>query len=99
MAAASRRRDQRSGSLARAPVLVGPDRLLFLSAMSSVTEQNGQSIRPRRRLPVAGPQFWRKLVAMLVVNLLVAVVLVTLNADYDPWQTFKTCNSIGFSIW
>ncbi len=73
--------------------------------MPSVTEQNSQSSRPqqqeqpRRLLGITSSHFWRKLVAMLVVNLLITVLLVMLNADYDPWQTLKTCNAIGFSIW
>ncbi len=67
--------------------------------MSSVTEESTPSTLPRRLLDVAGAQFWRKLVAMLVVNLLIAVLLVMLSTNYDPWQTLKTCNAIGFSIW
>jgi signal transduction histidine kinase len=46
-----------------------------------------------------GPRFWRQLAIMLVLNLLIAVLLLTLGVDRDFPETLKLCNAIGFCIW
>ena len=54
-------------------------------------------LQSRRLLDVAGPTFWRELVVMLALNLLITVLLYLLGANYDFLPTLKTCNAIGFS--
>ena len=52
-----------------------------------------------RVLQFARSQFGRELALMIVLNLMIAVVLVMINATKDFLDTYKVCNAIGFSIW
>ena len=54
---------------------------------------------PQRLLDIVGAQFWRRLVVMLVLNLLLTLLLYLIGAGRDFRQILLTCNAIGFSIW
>jgi len=52
-----------------------------------------------RGLQLARSHRGRQLALMVVLNLMIAVVLVTIDATNDFLETYKICNAIGFSIW
>jgi signal transduction histidine kinase len=55
---------------------------------------------PPQALPRhTGPRFWRQLAIMIVLNLLIAILLVTLAVSREFPETLKLTNAIGFCIW
>jgi Histidine kinase len=52
-----------------------------------------------RAKQIARSERGRELMLMIVLNLMITVVLVTVNANKSFFDTYKTCNAIGFSIW
>src|SRR5215475_3021506 len=44
-------------------------------------------------------RFGRELALMLALNLMIAVMFVTISDSKDFLETYEVCNCIGFSIW
>jgi len=63
--------------------------------MSSVTQESLTA----RVQGIVRSKFARQFALMVVMNLAIAVTMITIGASGDFVDTYKTCNAIGFSTW